>query len=161
MPSFDVVSEVNIQEVRNAIDQVQREISQRYDFKGTNCTVELVDEIIKIHADDSMRLKSVSSLLMEKLAKRKVSLKSVEFKDPTAAGGDTLRQEVIVKQGLAEEDLKKINKQIKDQKYKVNTQIQGDQLRVMGKKRDDLQEVIQFLRTSVTNLELQFTNFRD
>jgi uncharacterized protein YajQ (UPF0234 family) len=161
MPSFDIVSEVDIQEVRNAVDQVQREISQRYDFKGTNCTVELVDELIKVHADDSMRLKSISSLLMEKLAKRKVSLKSVEFKDPTAAGGDTLRQEVIIKQGLKDEDLKKVNKLIKDQKFKVNTQIQGDQLRVMSKKRDDLQSVIAFLRSEVKDLELQYTNFRD
>lgn len=161
MPSFDIVSEVDIQEVRNAVDQVQREISTRYDFKGTKVTVELVDELIKVHADDSMRLKSVQTLLMEKLAKRKVSLKSVEFKDPTPAGGDTIRQEVIIKQGLSDEDLKKINKKIKDQKLKVNTQIQGNQLRVMGKKRDDLQSVIQFLRGDVTDIDLQFNNFRD
>ena len=161
MPSFDIVSEVDIQEVRNAINQVQKEISQRYDFKGTNCTLELVDELIKIHADDSMRMKSVEDLLMEKLAKRKVSLKSVEFGEPVAAGGDTIREEVIIKQGLKDEDLKKINKTIKDQKFKVNTQIQGNQLRVMGKKRDDLQTVIQYLRSNVQDIELQFTNFRE
>lgn len=161
MPSFDVVSEVEIQEVRNAVDQVQREISTRYDFKGTKVTIELINEVISVHADDKMRLNSVQDLLREKLAKRKVSLKSVEFKDPTPAGGDTIKQEIVVKQGLGDEDLKKINKLIKGQKVKVNTQIQGNQLRVMGKKRDDLQAVIQFLRAEVKDLELQFNNFRD
>lgn len=161
MPSFDVVSEVEMQEVRNAVDQVQREIATRYDFKGTNITVEIVEEMIKIHADDSMRLKSVQIILMEKLAKRKVSLKSVELKDPAPAGGDTIKQDIIIKQGLSDEDLKRVNKLIKGQKIKVNTQIQGNQLRVMGKKRDDLQEVIQFLRSDVKDLELQFINFRD
>lgn len=161
MPSFDVVSEVEMQEVRNAVDQVQREIATRYDFKGTNVTVELVDEIINIHSSDQMRLNSVQTLLREKLAKRKVSLKSVEFKDAVPAGGDTLKQQVLIKQGLGDEDLKRVNKLIKNQKVKVNTQIQGNQLRVMGKKRDDLQAVIQFLRTEVKDLELQFTNFRE
>ena len=161
MPSFDVVSEVEMQEVRNAVDQVQREIATRYDFKGIKVTIELVGEEIAIHSSDNMRLKSVQDLLREKLAKRKVSLKSVEFKDPTPAGGDTVKQTVIVKQGLKDEDLKSINKLIKNQKVKVNTQIQGNQLRVMGKKRDDLQAVIQFLRTEVKDIELQFNNFRD
>ena len=161
MPSFDVVSEVEMQEVRNAVDQVQREIATRYDFKGIMVTIELVGEEIAIHSSDNMRLKSVQDLLREKLAKRKVSLKSVEFKDPTPAGGDTVKQTVIVKQGLKDEDLKSINKLIKTQKVKVNTQIQGNQLRVMGKKRDDLQAVIQFLRTEVKDIELQFNNFRD
>lgn len=161
MPSFDVVSEVEMQEVRNAVDQVQREIATRYDFKGTNVTVELTDQLIAIHASDQMRLNSVQTLLREKLAKRKVSLKSVEFKDASPAGGDTIKQDVIIKQGLADEDLKRVNKLIKNQKVKVNTQIQGNQLRVMGKKRDDLQAVIQFLRVEVKDLELQFTNFRD
>lgn len=161
MPSFDIVSEVDMQEVRNALDQVQREISTRYDFKGTNVTVELIEEQINLHADDSMRMNSVQTMLMEKLAKRKVSLKSVEFKEPVKAGGDTLKQEVLIKQGLSDEDLKKVGKLIKAQKFKVNTQIQGNQLRVLGKKRDDLQAVIQFLRSEVKDLELQFTNFRE
>jgi hypothetical protein len=161
MPSFDVVSEVDMQEVRNAVDQVQREIATRYDFKGTNVTVELVEEQINVHADDQMRLSAVQTMLMEKLAKRKVSLKSVEFKDPFPAGGDTIKQEVLIKQGLCDDDLKKVNKLIKGQKVKVNSQIQGNQLRIMGKKRDDLQAVIQFLRSEVKDIELQFTNFRD
>ena len=161
MPSFDIVSEVNIQEVRNAVDQVQREIATRYDFKGTNVTVEIVDEQINIHVDDSMRLKAVQDLLREKLAKRKVSQKSIEFNDEKPAGGDTIKQEVTIKQGLSDENLKKINKSIKSKGFKVQTQIQGNQLRVIGKKRDDLQAVIQFLRTDVTDVELQYINFRE
>jgi uncharacterized protein YajQ (UPF0234 family) len=161
MPSFDVVSEVDMQEVRNAVDQVKREITTRYDFKGTKVSIELEEGVVSIHADDKMRLASVQDLLREKLAKRKVSPKLVEFKDPTPAGGDTIKQQVLVKQGLTDEDLKSINKKIKAQKIKVNTQIQGNQLRVMGKKRDDLQGVIQFLRTEAQDLELQFVNFRD
>ena len=161
MPSFDVVSEVEMQEVRNAVDQVQREIATRYDFKGTDVKVELVDEVISVHSSDQMRLNSIQTLLREKLAKRKVSLKSVEFKDAVPAGGDTLKQQVLIKQGLGDDDLKRVNKLIKEQKFKVNTQIQGNQLRVMGKKRDDLQTVIQFLRTEVKDLELQFNNFRE
>lgn len=161
MPSFDLVSEVDIQEVRNAVDQVNREISTRYDFKGTNVTVELIEQTVSIHADDNMRLKSVQDLLREKFAKRKVSLKSVEFKEPTKAGGGTLKQDLIIKQGLSDEDLKKLNKLIKNQKIKVNTQIQGNHLRVMSKKKDDLQAVIQFLRSEVKDLDLQFINFRD
>ena len=161
MPSFDVVSEVEMQEVRNAVDQVQREIATRYDFKGIDVKVELVEEVINVHASDQMRLNSIQTLLREKLAKRKVSLKSVEFKDAIPAGGDTLKQQVLIKQGLGDEDLKRVNKLIKGQKIKVNTQIQGNQLRVMGKKRDDLQAVIQFLRAEIRDIELQFNNFRD
>jgi uncharacterized protein YajQ (UPF0234 family) len=161
MPSFDIVSEVEMQEVRNAVDQVQREIATRYDFKGSNVTVSLEEEHIAVHADNEMRLQAVQNMLMEKLAKRKVSLKSVEFKDPVPAGGDTIKQQVLIKQGLGDDELKRVNKLIKGQKVKVNTQIQGNQLRVMGKKRDDLQAVIQFLRGEVKDIELQFANFRE
>lgn len=162
MPSFDVVSEVNVQEVRNAVDQVDREIGTRYDFKGSKASIEFKDEsIIILVADDQMKLSAMQELLRQKLAKRGVSVRSVEFKDPQAAGGDTLRQEVLVKQGLKEEDLKRLNKQIKGLGLKVSSQIQGDQLRVTGKKRDDLQAVIAGLREQVKDIELQFTNFRD
>lgn len=162
MPSFDVVSEVNVQEVRNAVDQVDREIGTRYDFKGSKASIEFQDEsIIILVADDQMKLSAMQELLRQKLAKRGVSVRSVEFKDPQAAGGDTLRQEVLVKQGLKEEDLKRLNKQIKGLGLKVSSQIQGDQLRVTGKKRDDLQAVIAGLREQVKDIELQFTNFRD
>ncbi len=162
MPSFDVVSEVSVQEVRNAVDQVQREIKTRYDFKGSKSSIEFQEEaLIVVVADDQLKLQALQDLLRQKLAKRGVSIRSVEFKDPQPAGSDTLRQEVIIKQGLKEEDLKRLNKQIKGLGLKVSSQIQGDQLRVTGKKRDDLQQVIQGLREAVSDLELQFTNFRD
>lgn len=161
MPSFDVISSVNLQEVLNAVDQVKREVSTRYDFKGSKTSVELEEATIKIHTEDKMKLTAVQTLLRERLAKRGVSLKSVEFKEPVPAGGDTLKQEITVKQGLSDEELRKLNKLIKVQKIKVNTQIQGNQLRVMGKKRDDLQAIISVLKKEVSDIDLQFTNFRD
>ena len=162
MPSFDVVSKVELQEVKNAIDQTMREIGTRYDFKGSKSSVELKEETLMVlMADDDMKLRAVQDILRTKLAKRGVSLKSVEFKDATKAGGDMLRQEIVIKQGLGDEDLKKINKAIKEQKAKVTSQIQGNQVRVTGKKRDDLQEVIAHLRSSMSQLELQSVNFRD
>jgi len=162
MPSFDVVSRVEIQEVRNALDQTMREIGTRYDFKGSKSSVELKEEeLIILMADDDMKLKAVQEMLRTKLAKRGVSLKSVEFKDHTRVGGDMLRQEIIIKQGLSDDDLKKVNKAIREQKAKVTSQIQGNQIRVTGKKRDDLQEVIAYLRGALKELELQFINFRD
>lgn len=161
MPSFDIVSKVELQEVRNAVDQAQRELTTRYDFKGSKSSIELKEQLITLVADDNMKLKAVQDILRQKLAKRAVSLKSVEFKDPQSASGDTLRQEVIVKQGLTEDEAKKINKIIKNTKSKVTSQIQGDQLRVTGKKRDDLQEIIAHLRSEIKDIELQFVNFRD
>ena len=161
MPSFDVVSKVDIQEVRNAVDQVRREIATRYDFKGSRSTIEFEEPLIKLHTEDKMRLASLQTLLREKLAKRGVSLKSVEFRDATPAGGDTLRQEIVVKQGLTDDELKKLNKIIKNQKVKVTSQIQGDQLRVTGKKRDDLQSIIAILRAEAADIDLQFINFRE
>lgn len=162
MPSFDVVSEIDFQEVRNAVDQAQKEIAQRYDFRGSKSSLELEgeDKIILV-GDDKMKLQSLQDILRQRLAKRNISLKSVEFKDPQDASSNTLRQEVLLKNGLTQDGMKKINKIIKDSKQKVNTQIQGDQLRVMGKKRDDLQAVIQLLKTEVKDIELQYTNFRD
>jgi uncharacterized protein YajQ (UPF0234 family) len=163
MPSFDVVSEVNKQEVKNAVDQTQREIQTRYDFKGSNATVELNEKenTIGLHGPDKLRMSALEEILKQKLAKRGVSLKSVTFEEAQPAGGDTLRQKVIVKQGLTEEERKRINKIIKESKLKVSSQIQGDQVRVIGKQRDDLQLAIAHLRQEVTDLDLQFTNFRD
>jgi len=163
MPSFDVVSIVNMQEVKNAVDQVNREITTRYDFKGSKSSIELKEEEkqIIIVADDKMKLGAVQELLRLKLSKRGVSLKSTEWKDALAAGGDTIRQEVHVKQGLSSDELKKVNKAIKESKEKVTSQIQGDQIRVSGKKRDDLQSMIAFLRTNMKDLDLQFINFRE
>lgn len=161
MPSFDVVSKVTMHEVGNAVDQVQREIATRYDFRGAKVAIELNDNLIVLTASDDTRLKAMQQILREKLAKRNVSLKSIEFEETKKAGGDTLRQEVKVKEGLTTEELKRLTKLVKEGKFKVTAQIQEDQLRVSGKKRDDLQEVIHHLKTNVSDLELQFINFRD
>lgn len=160
MASFDVVSNVEMHEVSNAVGQVIKEISTRYDFKGSKSKIELGEQII-ITADDDMKLQAIQHILKERLARRKVSLKSIEFLEPQKAGGDMLRQEVNIKQCLSTEETKRINKLVKAQKMKVTVQIQGEQLRVTGKKRDDLQQVIQFLKSEVEDIELQFINFRD
>jgi cyclic-di-GMP-binding protein len=161
MPSFDIVSSVEMQEVVNAVDQTRREIETRYDFKGSKATVTLSKEIIEVLADDQMKLDAIDEILRQKLAKRQISLKSVKFGDAKKAGGDMLRQEVTVKQGLTEEELKRVQKLIKAEKFKVTAQTQGDEIRVSGKKRDDLQTVIGFLRSSVEDIDLQYVNFRD
>jgi len=163
MPSFDVVSKVDSQEVKNAVDQTVREIQTRYDFKDANATVELheKDGVIQLHGPDKLRMAAMVEILKQKLSKRGASLKSVTFEETTPAGGDTLRQKVVVKQGLSDEERKQLNKFIKDTKLKVTSQIQGDQVRVTGKNKDDLQAAIAQLRTKMTDLDLQFTNFRD
>jgi uncharacterized protein YajQ (UPF0234 family) len=161
MPSFDVVSKVEIQEVRNAVEQVKREIGTRYDFRASKSTIEFDDKLITLLADDKMQLASLQELLRQKLTKRGISLKSVTFKDAEPAASDALRQLVEIKQGLSMEELKRLNAEIKASKLKVTAQIQGEQLRISGKKRDDLQTVISQLRKTASDLELQFTNFRD
>ena len=161
MPSFDVVSSVEYQEVVNAVDQVRREIGTRYDFRGSKSSIELKDHEIVLLADDDMKLRSIDEILRQKLAKRGISLKLCEFGDAKSAGGDMIRQIVRVKDGLQEEELKKLTKMIKQTKIKVQPQIQGEQVRVSGKKRDDLQEVISYLKANATDFELQFVNFRD
>ncbi len=161
MPSFDVVSEVDMQEVDNAVNQAKKEIQTRYDFRGSNSKLELEDNTLTLHAEDSMKLKAMIQILSEKMAKRGIGLKSLKFSDPEKAGGDTLRQKVEILQGIKTEDGKKIVKLIKDQKLKkVQAQIQQEQVRVTGPKRDDLQNVISLLKEKI-DLELQFTNFRD
>lgn len=163
MPSFDTVSEVNWQEVVNAIDQTNREITTRYDFKDSKSTVELKEKEkqVLIMADDEMRLAAIEAVIKQKMAKRAVSLKSVVFKESEKAGGDMIRQVVEIKQGLSQEEVKRLAKLVKDQKFKVTASIQGDTLRVAGKSRDELQTVMQFLRTNANDLELQFNNFRE
>jgi uncharacterized protein YajQ (UPF0234 family) len=163
MPSFDVVSEVNKQEVKNAVDQTTREIQTRFDFKGSNATVELNEKewIVTLHAPDKLKMGALEEILRQKLSKRGVSLKSVKFEGAQPAGGDTLRQLVTIKQGLSEDERKRVTKMIKEAKLKVTAQIQGDQVRVTGKQRDDLQTAIAKLRTAITDIELQFINFRD
>jgi uncharacterized protein YajQ (UPF0234 family) len=163
MPSFDIVSEVNKQEVKNAVDQTVRAIQTRYDFKDSNATVELSEKdwVITLSAPDKLKMGALEEILKEKLSKRGVSLKSVKFEGALPAGGDTLRQKVTVKQGLSEDERKRVSKTIKEIKLKVTAQIQGDQVRVTGKQRDDLQTAIAQIRGAITDIDLQFINFRD
>lgn len=160
MPSFDVVSEVDIQEVRNAVDQAQREVGTRFDFKGADATVTLAEEIITLEAGSDFQVKQMLDILHQKLVKRAVDIGSLEAK-PIEVSGKRAKQALNIKQGLDQELAKKVVKVIKEGKLKVQAAIQGDQVRVTGKKRDDLQEAIALLRNSKFDLPLQYNNFRD
>ncbi|MBL6629411.1 MAG: YajQ family cyclic di-GMP-binding protein [Ilumatobacteraceae bacterium] len=162
MPSFDIVSEVDAQEVRNAVDQAQREVSTRFDFKNTNSTIEQNDMVITLHTVSTDRLDALRVVLEERLVKRGVSLKGVEYGDVADATQNTVRQVVTIKVGISSDKAKEINKLIKAQAPKgVNSQTQGDSVRVTGKKRDDLQAVIALLKGADLGIPLQFNNFRD
>ncbi len=164
MPSFDVVSEINMQEVRNAVDQTDREVTNRYDFKDTNSTIELNDSdmVIRMESASQDRMMAFRQVLEEKLIKRKISLKSVDFGDVEDAAGGRARVTIALKAGISSEMAKKINTHIKDLKLKgVQSQTQGEQVRVSGKKRDALQDVIAALKEADLDLPLQFENFRD
>ncbi len=164
MPSFDVVSEINMQEVRNAVDQTSREVANRYDFKGTDSSVELNDKdmVIAIESASHDRIVALRQVLEEKMIKRKISLKSLDFGDAEDAAGGRARMAVSLKAGISSEMAKKINSHIKDLKLKgIQSQTQGEQVRVSGKKRDALQDVIASLREADFDLPLQFENFRD
>jgi uncharacterized protein YajQ (UPF0234 family) len=162
MPSFDVVSEVDLQEVRNAVDQASRELHTRYDFKGTDSEVELGDDEIKIRSGTEDRIKAVRLVLEEKLVKRSVSLKAVDFGKVEEASGGTARQTAKIIAGISSEKARELNRRIKELGLKgIQSQTQGDQLRITGKKRDDLQAVIQALKESDIEIPLQFINFRD
>ena len=162
MPSFDVVSRVDMQEVDNAVNQVKRELENRYDFRGSKSAVTLEGEVITILADDNMKLKAMTEILNQKMTKRGISVRSLDYKPIEEASFGAIRQKVAIKQGIATDDAKALVKKIKDANLKkVQASIQGDELRVTGPKRDDLQAAIQFLKTNVTNLDLQFVNFRD
>lgn len=164
MPSFDIVSKVDLQEVDNAINSVVREIEQRYDFKGSKCSVvrqkEKEEEIIVL-ADDNYKLEQIQMMLKGHFTRRKIDAKSLDFGKGEAASGNAIRQKITVKQGVDQETAKSITKEIKAKKLKVQASIRGDELRVDGKKIDDLQEVIGFLRGLDVSLPLQFINFRD
>jgi uncharacterized protein YajQ (UPF0234 family) len=160
MPSFDVVSEADIQEVRNAVDQANREVAQRFDFKGSNAHFEGKAEEIILRANDDFQLRQMMDILHAKLVKRGVDIGCLEKKDPVVNLNDA-RQLVIVRQGIETEIAKTIVKEIKAAKIKVQAQIQGEQVRVTGKKRDDLQQVISLLRDKDFPVPLQFNNFRD
>jgi|SRR3712207_2224752 uncharacterized protein YajQ (UPF0234 family) len=162
MPTFDVVSEVDMQEVRNAVDQASREIANRYDFKGTNSSLELEGHQLTLRSSSEDRLAALRTVLEEKLVRRKVSLKALEYGKVEEASGGTARQPAALNAGISSEKSKELNKFIKGLGLKgVQSQAQGDQLRVSGKKRDDLQSVIQRLKESDFGVPLQFTNFRD
>jgi cyclic-di-GMP-binding protein len=162
MASFDVVSEVDQQEVRNAVDQASREISTRYDFKGTNSSIELDDTSIKLESSSEDRLDALRVVLEEKLVRRKVSLKVLDYGKVEEASGARARQAATLQAGISSEKAKELNKFIKGLGLKgVQSQTQGDQLRVIGKKRDDLQAVIQALKEGDFGVPLQFNNFRD
>ncbi len=161
MPSFDVVSRTDLQEVENAVQGAMREITTRYDFKGSNCTVERNDEVLNIKADDEFKLKQVQELLRGHLAKRKLDVGAFDFKEPEKASGYSMRQTVLVKQGIERELAQKIVKDIKGAKLKVQVAIQGDELRVSGKKRDDLQAAIAQIKALKIDQPLQYINMRD
>ena len=160
MPSFDVVSKVDNHEITNAIDQANREISTRFDLKGTNTRLELSKNTITLIAPTDFQLKQVDEIMRNKLAKRNVDTRSLDYK-PAEIKLNEARQMVDVKQGLDTETAKKVVKSIKEANLKVQAAIQGDQVRVTGKKRDDLQAAIAYLREAKLNLPLQFENFRD
>ncbi|MCI5048966.1 MAG: YajQ family cyclic di-GMP-binding protein [Rickettsiales bacterium] len=161
MPSFDIVCETDLQEVDNMIGNVVREITNRYDFKGSNCTVERAEQTITITADDDYKLGQINELIKTHAVRRQIDPVAFEFKEAERASGNTLRQEIIIKQGIDQENAKKITKEIKASKLKVQASIQGDSLRVNGKKRDDLQEAIAHIKGMGLELPLDFNNFRD
>ena len=161
MPSFDIVSRTDLPEVDNALQAARREIETRYDFKGSQCTIERADETLTIKADDDFKLKQVQELLRGHMAKRKVDTRAFDFQKPEKASGSSLRQTVAIKQGVDRELAQKIVKAIKAEKLKVQVAIQGDELRVSGKKRDDLQTAITFVKDQKYDHPLQYTNFRD
>ena len=158
--SFDIVSKIDSQEVRNAVDQSKREIGSRFDFKGSKCEVDFDGEKIKLVADDEPKLEQVKDVLDSKLIKRGVSTKGLEWGKLVAAGHMTVRQEASLKAGVPQPDAKKIAAAIKEQKLKVQVAILGDHLRVTGKAKDDLQDAIQYLRKGDWTVDLQFTNFQ-
>ncbi len=162
MPTFDVTSEVDMQEVRNAVDQATREIINRFDFKGTNSSIELVDESITLESASEDRVAALRQVLEEKMVRRNVSLKALSYEDPEDASGGRSRQKVMLTAGISSDKAKELNKFIKALGLKgVSSSTQGEQLRVQGKKRDDLQGVITELKNNDFDIPLQFGNFRD
>jgi uncharacterized protein YajQ (UPF0234 family) len=161
MPSFDIVSEVNRQEVKNAVEQANKEVTNRYDFKGSDARVEQADLALTVFADDEFKLGQVMDVLRQRLAKRNVDARSLELGAVAAISGDKVKQPVTVKVGIPTERAKELQKLLKEAKLKVQAAIQGEAVRVTGSKKDDLQAAIQLVRKSVTDLPLQFINFRD
>lgn len=160
MPSFDIVSEVDRHELMNAVDQMNREIANRFDFKGSDAKVTLKDFEMNFEAESDFQLKQMRDIMVNKLSKRGVDTRCLD-RGPVEERGLRAYQTITVKQGIDKEAAKKITRLIKDKKFKVQAAIQGEQVRVTGKKRDELQAVMAFLKDEVKDLPLQFTNFRD
>ena len=161
MPSFDIVSEVNQVEVRNAVDQASREIATRFDFKGSDARVEYDGKALTLFADDDFKLKQVTDILVAKLAKRQVDIRALDYAGVEKISGSKVKQAVTVRTGVAQDLAKKIVKLVKDSKLKVQAAIQGDAVRVSGAKRDDLQSAIALVKKSIGDYPLQYQNFRD
>ncbi|KOP67701.1 hypothetical protein AMS62_22425 [Bacillus sp. FJAT-18019] len=158
--SFDIVSKMDMQELNNAVNQAEREIENRFDFKGSKSSLKLDKEALVITSDDEYKLNAVIDILQTKMVKRGLSLKNVDYGKIEPASMGTVRQRLTLKQGIDQENAKKINILIRDSKLKVKSQIQGDQIRVTGKNKDDLQQIMQMLRKADLTVDLQFTNFK-
>jgi uncharacterized protein YajQ (UPF0234 family) len=163
MPSFDIVSEVNTVEVHNAVDQANKEVSNRFDFKGSDARIEWKEKekILTLYADDDFKLSQVTDIVTGKLTKRGVDIRSLKYGDVEKVSGNKVKQAVTVRTGVEQELAKKIQRLVKDSKLKVQASIQGDAVRVSGAKRDDLQSAIALVRKSITDFPLQYQNFRD
>ena len=161
MPSFDILCEANAVELKNAVDQTNKEVQNRFDFKGSDARVELNELALTVFADDEFKLGQVRDVLYAKMAKRNVDTRFLKAEDAQKIGGDKVKQKMVVRSGIEAELAKRIVKMIKDAKVKVTASIQGEAVRVTGAKKDDLQATIQLVRTSVTDIPVQFINFRD
>ena len=161
MPSFDIVSKVEMQEVDNAVNQAVKEIGQRYDFKGSKSEISQEKDAIKVLADDDYKLKAVVDVLQSKFIKRGLSLKAMQYGKAEPASGGMVRQMITIQQGISKEKGKEIIAVIKESKIKVQAQIQEDQVRVTGKNRDDLQDTIKLLKGKDLGVEMQYVNFRE
>lgn len=161
MPSFDVVLEADMVEIRNAVDQANKEITNRFDFKGSDARIELNDKVMTTYADDDFKLGQVRDVLVAKLAKRNVDVRYLEDDKPEKIGGDKMKQRITVRHGVPTDQAKKIVKLLKDAKMKVTASIQGDSVRVSGNKRDDLQTAIGMIKSGIPDLPLVMNNFRD
>ena len=161
MPSFDIVSKVDSPAVDNGVSGVMKEISTRYDFKGSMCKLEREGDEILMHADDELKRKQIEDLLIVHLTRKNIDTNCLEFQKPETSSGNSIRQKVIVKQGIDREVSQKIIKTIKNSKIKVQSSIQGDEVRISGKKRDDLQQIIQLVKDMDLKFPLQYINFRE
>ncbi|MEO8145879.1 MAG: YajQ family cyclic di-GMP-binding protein [Betaproteobacteria bacterium] len=161
MPSFDIVSQVDRQEVKNAVDQANKEVTNRFDFKGSDARIEQAELALSVFADDEFKLGQVLDVLRGRMTKRNIDIRCLELGAVEKISGDKVKRPVTVKVGLPQDKSKQIQKLIKDAKLKVAASIQGDAVRISGAKKDELQAAIQLVRTSVTDLPLQFINFRD